>query len=218
MSTGSGKDELEPTEGTTSVIGTEQTDQTQIPIDAKLRFLDARTSGPLIHVAVTGSTPPSGYAPKAEYWSRRDAVKADIMTLESTTFTNRPGSAGYPKEFTDWIAGGNVLATAQEASAQEWLLGIYQPTAPINALYWAADPDAPSTNRIGLLVECGPSSELLNVIWYKMTQPQNGLIFQKVPSKLTFTKVYVNSAPSTDPRAIDPQASWYFYHGTMRLL
>ncbi|WP_437835640.1 hypothetical protein [Sorangium sp. So ce1153] len=213
MSTGSGKGKLDPTEGTASVIGTEQTDQTQIPIDSKLRFLDSKTDGPLIHVAVTGSNPPPGYAPKIEYWSRRGAIKADIMTLESTPFTNRPGSSGYPGEFTDWIAGGNVLATAQEASQQQWILGTYQLTAPINALYWAPDPDAPSTDRIGLLVECGAASELLNVVWYKMKQPTNGLIFQKVPSKLTFTKL-----PSTDPRAINPQASWYHYHGTMRLL
>ncbi|HTN92558.1 MAG TPA: hypothetical protein VL242_53185 [Sorangium sp.] len=213
MSTGSGKGELEPTEGTASVIGTEQTDQTQIPIDSKLRFLDSKTDGPLIHVAVTGSNPPPGYAPKIEYWSRRGAIKADIMTLESTPFTNRPGSSGYPQEFTDWIADGNVLATAQEASPQQWIPGIYQLTAPINALYWAPDPDAPSTDRIGLLVECGTASELLNVVWYKMKQPTNGLIFQKVPSKLTFTKL-----PSTDPRAIDLKANWHYYHGTMRLL
>ncbi|XXT20899.1 hypothetical protein WME94_04935 [Sorangium sp. So ce429] len=213
MSTGSGNGELEPTEGTHSVIGTEQSDQTQIPIDSKLRFLDARTDGPLIHVAVTGSSPPAGYAPKVEYWSRRGALKADIMTLESTPFTNRPGSAGYPKEFTDWIAQGSVLATAQEASPQQWIPGVYQLTAPINALYWAVDPDAPSTARIGLLVECAADSELLNVVWYKSKQPTNGLIFQQVPSKLTFTKL-----PSTDPRAIDLKANWHHYHGTMRLL
>ncbi|AUX28899.1 MULTISPECIES: hypothetical protein [Sorangium] len=221
MSTGSGTGELDVKRGdllSKEPDEPEQPDQTQIPIDSKLRFIEALTESPLLQVAVTGSNPPPGYAAKAEYWSRRGPLKTSAIILESIGFTNRSGSAGYPKEFHDWLAGGSVLATAQEVSAQQWVQGVHQPTSPNSALYWAVDPDAPSTRRIGLLVELGSAGELLNVIWYKTRQPTGGLIFQKAPSRLTFTQVVVGEMkkPSTDPYDIDAQSTWYHYRGEMR--
>ncbi|WP_437318059.1 hypothetical protein [Sorangium sp. So ce385] len=221
MSTGSGTGELDVTRGDLlpkAPEDTEQPDQNQIPIDSKLRFIEAVTESPLLQVAVTGSNPPPGYTAKTEYWSRRGPLKTSSIILESIGFANRSGSAGYPKEFHDWLAGGSVLATAQEASAQQWIQGVHQPTSPNSALYWAADPDAPSTRRIGLLFELGSAGELLNVIWYKTKQPTGGLIFQKTPSKLIFTLLVVGEqrTPSTDPHDIDAQSTWYYYRGEMR--
>ncbi|WP_437288872.1 hypothetical protein [Sorangium sp. So ce406] len=192
--------------------GTQVPIETQIPVDSKLRFLDPRTSTPLLHVAVTGSNPPPNFAAKVEYWSRLSPLKTPTLTMESFGFTNRPGAPGYPAEFQSWLAGGSVIATAQEVTSQQWSKGVYVPESPNSALYWAVDPDQPSTHRIGLLVERGSADELLSMTWYKMTQPQNGLIFQKVPTKLTFTQVFSGDDPSIDPRLINPQATWYHYH------
>ncbi|WP_437938827.1 hypothetical protein [Sorangium sp. So ce341] len=221
MSTGSGTGELDVKRGDLlpkEPEETEQSDQTQIPIDSKLRFIDARTESSLLQVAVTGSNPPPGYAAMTEYWSRRGTLKTSAMILESIGFANRSGSAGYPKEFHDWLAQGSLLATAQEASAQQWIQGVHQPASPNTALYWAADPDAPSTRRIGLLLELGSAGELLNVVWYKTKQPTGGLVFQKAPSRLTFTLVVVGEQkePSTDPYHIDNKSTWYYYRGEMR--
>ncbi|KYF98576.1 hypothetical protein BE18_05225, partial [Sorangium cellulosum] len=220
MSTGSGTGELDIKRGDLlpkEPEETEQPDQTQIPIDSKLRFIEARTETPLLQVAVTGSNPPPGYAAMTEYWSRRGTLKTSAMILESIGFANRSGSAGYPKEFHDWLAEGSVLATAQEVSAQQWVQGVHQPASPNSALYWAADPDAPSTRRIGLLLELGSAGELLNVVWYKTRQPTGGLIFQKAPSRLTFTLLVVGEQrkQSTDPYDIDAQNTWYYYRGEM---
>lgn len=217
MSTGSGTIELDVTRGDILSQATDQHDKTQIPIDSKLRFLDTSTESPLIHVAVTGSNPPpGGYTAKTEYWSRRSPLKTSAITMVSQGFTDRPGTPGYPREFQDWLAGGALLATAQEAPAQQWLQGVYQPASPVSALYSAIDPDAPSTRRIGLLLECGSAGELHNVIWYKTVRPQNGLIFQNTPRKLSFTQVFANGQPSTDPHAIDAQSTWYYYRGVMK--
>ncbi|WP_437944921.1 hypothetical protein WME98_28525 [Sorangium sp. So ce296] len=221
MSTGSGTGELDVKRGDLlpkEPEETEQPDQTQIPIDSKLRFIEARTETPLLQVAVTGSNPPPGYTAMTEYWSRRGTLKTSAMILESIGFANRSGSAGYPKEFHDWLAGGSVLATAQEVSAQQWVQGVHQPASPNSAFYWAADPDAPSTRRIGLLLELGSAGELLNVVWYKTKQPTGGLVFQKAPSRLTFTLLVVGEErkQSTDPYDIDAQCTWYYYRGEMR--
>lgn len=192
--------------------GTPAPFQTQIPVDSKLRFLDPRTNEALLQVAVTGSNPPPNYAAKVEYWSRIKPLKAPTLTMESFGFTNRPGSPGYPKELQDWLSVGSVIATAQEVSSQQWIQGVYAPESPNSALYWAVDPDQPATHRIGLLVERGGASELLSMTWYKMKQPVNGLIFQNIPTKLTFTQVFAGDDPSTDPKLINPQATWYHYH------
>ncbi|XXX78194.1 hypothetical protein WMF30_05430 [Sorangium sp. So ce134] len=221
MSTGSSTGELDVKRGDLLPKEPEDTDhgdQTQIPIDSKLRFLDARTESSLLQVAVTGSNPPPGYAVKTEYWSRRGPLKTSALIMESLGFANRSGTTGYPKEFHDWLAEGSVLATAQEVSAHQWVQGAYQPTSANSALYWAVDPDAPSTRRIGLLVELGTAGELLHAIWYKTTQPTDGLIFQKAPSKLIFTQVVVGekNTPSIDPYDIDAQSTWYYYRCVMK--
>ncbi|KYF79205.1 hypothetical protein BE11_39495 [Sorangium cellulosum] len=209
---GSDPGEPENTIGDLLPDGTQVPIETQIPVDSKLRFLDPRTNEPLLHVAVTGSNPPPNYAAKVEYWSRVRPLNANLLTMVSVGFTNRPGAPGYPGEFQDWLAGGSVISTAQEVSSQQWTQGVYVPESTNSALYWAFDPDQPSTHRIGLLVERGDADELLSMTWYKMKQPTNGLIFQKVPSKLTFTQVFSDGKPSTDPRLINPQATWYHYH------
>ncbi|MDC0680766.1 hypothetical protein [Sorangium atrum] len=216
MSTGSITSELGVTRGDLLPKGGDQPDRTQIPIDSKLRFLETSTGTPLLHVAVTGLTPPGGFIAKTEYWSRLAPIKSRAITLASFGFTNRPGAPDYPKEFRDWLVGGSVLSTDQEASGQQWTQGIYQPTSPASALYWAVDPDGPIGRRIGLLVELGSAGELRNAIWYKMERPQNGLIFQRTPSKVSFAQLFVGDTPSIDPRDIDPQSAWYYYHGVMR--
>ncbi|WP_438027172.1 hypothetical protein [Sorangium sp. So ce233] len=212
MSDESDRGEMENTTGGILPDGTQAPFQTQIPVDSKLRFLDPRTNEALLQVAVTGSNPPPNYAAKVEYWSRIKPLKAPTLTMESFGFTNRPGSPGYPKELQDWLSVGSVIATAQEVSSQQWIQGVYAPESPNSALYWAVDPDQPTTHRIGLLVERGGASELLSMTWYKMKQPTNGLIFQNIPTKLTFTQVFAGDNPSTDPKLINPQATWYHYH------
>ncbi|WP_233561123.1 hypothetical protein [Sorangium cellulosum] len=212
MSDESDGGEPENTIGDLRPDDTEEPIQTQIPVDSKLRFLDPKTNNPLLQVAVTGSNPPPNYAAKVEYWSRIRPLNTTLMTLVSVGFTSRPGTPGYPGELQDWLSGGSVIATAQEVSSQQWAQGVYVPESPNSALYWAVDPDQPTTHRIGLLVERGSADELLSMTWYKMKQPVNGLIFQKTPSKLAFTQVFAGDDPSTDPRQIDPQATWYHYH------
>ncbi|WP_437798816.1 hypothetical protein [Sorangium sp. So ce693] len=216
MSTGSITSELGVTRGDLLPKGTDQPYKTQIPIDSKLRFSETSTGNPLLQVAVAGLTPPGGYTAKTEYWSRLAPFKSRAITLVSSGFTHPRGTAEYAEEFRKWLVGGSVLSTGQEASEQQWTQGIYLPTSPASALYWAVDPDGPIGRRIGLLVELGSAGELRNAIWYKMERPQKGLVFQEIPSKLTFTQVFVGDTPSIDPRDIDPQSAWYYYHGVMR--
>ncbi len=216
MSTGLSTGELGITRGDLLPKGSDQPDQAQIPIDSKLRFVETSTRDPAPPRGRDGLDPPGGYIAKTEYWSRLAPIKSRAITLVSFGFTNRPGTPDYPKEFRDRLVGGSVLSTGQEASGQQWTQGIYQPTSPASALYWAVDPDGPIGRRIGLLVELDSAGELRNAIWYKMDRPQNGLIFQRTPSKVSFTQLFVGDTPSIDPRDIDPQSAWYHYHGVMR--
>ncbi|MGK3997030.1 hypothetical protein [Sorangium sp. So ce1024] len=211
MSTKPDKGEQENNTGALPT-GSDDPNQTQIPVDSKLSFINTVTNEALLHVAVTGSQPPPNYAPKIEYWSRRRPLRASIMSLESVGFTNRPGTPEHAKEFQDWLTGGSVISTAQEVSSQQWIEGAYTPQSPNSALYWAVDPDQPSSGRIGLLVERGSSDELLNMTWYKMVRPKNGLIFQSMPAKLKLTQVLVNGKPSTQPTDIDPNTPWFYFH------
>ncbi|AUX39592.1 hypothetical protein SOCE26_009860 [Sorangium cellulosum] len=185
--------------------------QTQVPIDSKLRFEDAATGSALLHVAVTGSTPPAGYKSYTEYWSRLGVLKASAITMLSFEFSARQGTPEHAAVLDEWLGNGSVLATDQQAKTGDWIEGVYKPTSPKSALYWALDPDSAGDRRIGLLVELGNADELLNVIWYKTKQPENGLIFQETPIKLAFAKVL----DSTDPHKID-NGPWFFYRGVMR--
>ncbi|WP_437590867.1 hypothetical protein [Sorangium sp. So ce1000] len=216
MSTGSSTGELGVTRGDLLPKGTDPPGRSQIPIDSKLLFIETSTGNPLLHVAVTGLTPPGGFTAKTEYWSRLGPIKTRAITLVSVGFTHPHGTAGYPEEFRTWLNGGSVLSTGQEASEQQWVEGIYLPASPTSALYWAIDPDEPSTKRIALLVECDSAGELRNAIWYKMDRPQKGVIFENAPRKLSFTQVFVGDTPSIDPSDIARQTNWYHYHGVMR--
>ncbi|WP_441288921.1 hypothetical protein ACSRUE_44860 [Sorangium sp. KYC3313] len=217
MSIGLSTGELGVTRGDILPKGTDPPYKTQIPIDSKLRFFETITGDSLLQVAVAGLTPPGGYTAKTEYWSRLAPFKSTAITLVSSGFTSDRGTSKYAEEFREWLAGGSVLSTSQEASEQQWTQGTYQPASPASALYWAVDPDEPIGRRIGLLVELGSAGELRNAIWYKMDEPpQDGLIFQNRPSKLKFKQVFAGDTPSSDPHDIAPQHTWYYYHGVMR--
>ncbi|MGK3997029.1 hypothetical protein [Sorangium sp. So ce1024] len=199
--------ELEDTTGGDLANSTDDWSKTQIPVDSRIRFVD-KLGDEIFKVAVSGSTPPPDFAPKTEYWSRVKPLSVDVITLESVGFSDGPGTPKYIEEFTTWLAEGNIIKTGQETSPQQWILGTYAPVAPKKALYWAVDPDAPSTKRIGLLLELGHNHELLSMTWYKTSRPSNGQIFNKIPSKLRFTLV----PGSTRPSDIDQDTPWYYFH------
>ncbi|WP_437735009.1 hypothetical protein [Sorangium sp. So ce1335] len=190
--------------------GTDLPFKHQIPVDSKLKFVDTRTNDVLLKVAVSGTQPPPDYTARTEYWSRLRPVKASVLSMESVGFAGEPGTPAYDKDFDDWLSGGNVIATAQEVSPLQWIEGEYVPQAPHNALYWAVDPDAPSTGRIGLLLERDGQDELLSMTWYRTNRRMDGQIFETLPSKLKFTQVQ-----GIDPDTIK-EATWYYIHCAMR--
>ncbi|KYF58199.1 hypothetical protein BE08_36090 [Sorangium cellulosum] len=207
MSNESYKGELETNTGSALPTESELPGQTQIPVDSKLRFVDTRNNDELLKVAISGANPPPNYARNTEYWSRLRPVNVSVMSMESVAFPGKPGTPEYEKDFQLWLSAGNLIATGQETSPLEWIQGEYKPQAPSSTLYWAIDPDAPAEARIGLLLERDGQNQLLSMTWYKTWQPKDGLIFQKLPSKLKFTEV-----PGTSPSAIDDKATWYHYH------
>lgn len=207
MSDASDMGELENTPGGDLANDTDVSFKTQIPVDSRIRFVD-KLGGEIFKVAVSGSTPPPHFAPRTEYWSRVKPLKVDVMTMESVGFSDSPGTPKYNKDFNDWLVHGNIITTAQETSPQQWILGTYESVAPKKALYWAVDPDEPSTKRIGLLLELGGQDELLSMTWYKKSRPSKGQIFNKIPSSLRFTLV----PGSTLPSDIDQDATWYYFH------
>lgn len=194
----------------------------QVPIDSKLRLVDARSQEVLIHVAITGALPSGKYQPRTEYWSIfRNLPEGHFeMSLFATGFKNPSGTSGCESEIDEFLGSGSVLATPQEAPPSAWVQGVYKPKAPKRVLLWADDPDAQQNlvtmfpPRIGVVLERNDVGDLVAITWYKTYRPQNGLIFGRIPSQMSFqVALDKRDAPTTDPAHIDPTATWYFHKG-----
>ncbi|MGK4007370.1 hypothetical protein WMF31_32410 [Sorangium sp. So ce1036] len=192
----------------------------QVPIDSKLIIIDAKSQATLLRIAVTGNLPAGKYQAKTEYWSLRDDLPEGWfeMSLFSSGFKNAPGTGGYEDEIDEFIGDGRVLAAPQEAPPSAWVQGVYKPKAPKRVLLWAEDPDAQQglvtmySPRIGLLLERDDVGALVRIVWYKTYRPDNGLIFGRIPSQMSFqVALDGRQAPTTDPAHIDPAATWYFH-------
>lgn len=180
----------------------------QTPPDVKIRIVDGLNE--IIKMAGVGGVSIGRYSGNTEYW--RWGSQADLGGVRSMQLV--AGVLGTTEEAVDafFAPFTNELTHPRVIQASDWLKGAREiPFGRTGHLFCAADPDD-DTKKIALLVEQSRPGVIEALAWYKTWIRADSQIWgaSSAVETLAFERVTDDAGnPSTDPRHITPDVTWY---------
>jgi len=163
-------------------------------------------------VITTGNNAPSGYSASTEYWGSSSGTPSTSQNLAMLVSSYGPTAA----QMNTLLA--NFAVTFNNSESATWTQGSYPTPGSGSVFYFysAPDPDAPSTQTIGMIL-LFTSGALSSLVWYKQSASTSaptyiwGTSVTPVPTKWTLLSSSSAGTPSTSTSLLPTPASGLVY-------